>query len=573
MEKNFEITQRSIIFNFSNSYVKNETEVLSSDAFKCVFKRYLNHVRETENSNLLELIDKIENPLDTLIVVFKLLLSFEIEDISKVSNELKSILDEKEILFDLVEDFYNYWRRLERYAIVKSNQAKATIESVNFVGECENFNQLILKTYRQIAEKLQGVDFYIYRQLTAGVNASLSICTNAWAPKGSKYEVLNDLSFINHVVIRPPFIYYSDKNTRKGIFPFSDKNPIDDVADFNKDDWFCYPTMVGSSLTYVYYHKDYMDHGIALSNLFEFVHIEDCQNKKPDIIVFFGAKAEGEPRFGYDETNDIYIGLCPYGKEIDYFGYMKKMLLTCHNVKMIKEGYLPIHGAGVLIKLKSGVQKMLVLMGDSGAGKSESLEALKAYAQDDIVSTRTVFDDMGTFKIVDGKVYAYGTETGAFVRLDDLENGYAFKAMDRSIFMNPNQTNARLVMPVATYSQIMKGYPVDMFFYANNYSTDSNIMVKFDNKLDAINVFKQGARVAKGTTSEKGLVTSYFANPFGPTQLQDLCNPLLDKYFDLLFKNNIPVGEIHTRLAVSGMEHEGPKEVAKFLYELVKNEA
>ena len=573
MEKNFEITQRSIIFNFSNSYVKNETEVLSSDAFKCVFKRYLNHVRETENSNLLELIDKIENPLDTLIVVFKLLLSFEIEDISKVSNELKSILDEKEILFDLVEDFYNYWRRLERYAIVKSNQAKATIESVNFVGECENFNQLILKTYRQIAEKLQGVDFYIYRQLTAGVNASLSICTNAWAPKGSKYEVLNNLSFINHVVIRPPFIYYSDKNTRKGIFPFSDKNPIDDVADFNKDDWFCYPTMVGSSLTYVYYHKDYMDHGIALSNLFEFVHIEDCQNKKPDIIVFFGAKAEGEPRFGYDETNDIYIGLCPYGKEIDYFGYMKKMLLTCHNVKMIKEGYLPIHGAGVLIKLKSGVQKMLVLMGDSGAGKSESLEALKAYAQDDIVSTRTVFDDMGTFKIVDGKVYAYGTETGAFVRLDDLENGYAFKAMDRSIFMNPNQTNARLVMPVATYSQIMKGYPVDMFFYANNYSTDSNIMVKFDNKLDAINVFKQGARVAKGTTSEKGLVTSYFANPFGPTQLQDLCNPLLDKYFELLFKNNIPVGEIHTRLAVSGMEHEGPKEVAKFLYELVKNEA
>ena len=573
MEKNFEITQRSIIFNFSNSYVKNETEVLSSDAFKCVFKRYLNHVRETENSNLLELIDKIENPLDTLIVVFKLLLSFEIEDISKVSNELKSILDEKEILFDLVEDFYNYWRRLERYAIVKSNQAKATIESVNFVGECENFNQLILKTYRQIAEKLQGVDFYIYRQLTAGVNASLSICTNAWAPKGSKYEVLNNLSFINHVVIRPPFIYYSDKNTRKGIFPFSDKNPIDDVADFNKDDWFCYPTMVGSSLTYVYYHKDYMDHGIALSNLFEFVHIEDCQNKKPDIIVFFGAKAEGEPRFGYDETNDIYIGLCPYGKEIDYFGYMKKMLLTCHNVKMIKEGYLPIHGAGVLIKLKSGVQKMLVLMGDSGAGKSESLEALKAYAQDDIVSTRTVFDDMGTFKIVDGKVYAYGTETGAFVRLDDLENGYAFKAMDRSIFMNPNQTNARLVMPVATYSQIMKGYPVDMFFYANNYSTDSNIMVKFDNKLDAINVFKQGARVAKGTTSEKGLVTSYFANPFGPTQLQDLCNPLLDKYFKLLFKNNIPVGEIHTRLAVSGMEHEGPKEVAKFLYELVKNEA
>ncbi len=573
MEKNFEITQRSIIFNFSNSYVKNETEVLSSDAFKAVFTNYLKHIHETENSNLLELINNINNPVETLTIIFKLLLSFEIEDISKVNDTFRTILEQKEKLYDLVEDFYNYWRRLERYSIVKSKEAKATIESVNFVGEIENFNQLILKTYRQIAQKLQGVDFYIYRELTAGVNASLSICTNKWAKKGSKYEVLNDLSFINHVVIRPPFIYYSDKNTRKGVFPFTDNNPIDDIKNFNKEDWFCYPTMVGSSLTYVYYHKDYMDHGIALSNLFEFVHIEDCAKKKPDIIVFFGAEAEGEPRFGYDKDEDIYIGLCPHGKEIDYFGYMKKMLLTCHNVKMIKEGYLPIHGAGVLIKLKSGVQKMLVLMGDSGAGKSESLEALKAYGGCDIVSTKTIFDDMGTFKIVDGRVYAYGTETGAFVRLDDLENGYAYKEMDRSIFMNPNQTNARLVMPVATYSQIMKGYPVDMFFYANNYSTDSNIMVKFDNKLDAINVFKQGARVAKGTTSEKGLVTSYFANPFGPTQLQDLCNPLLDKYFDVLFKNQIPVGEIHTRLAVGGMEHEGPKEVAKFLFELVKNNA
>ena len=210
-------------------------------------------------------------------------------------------------------------------------------------------------------------------------------------------------------------------------------------------------------------------------------------------------------------------------------------------------------------------------MGDSGAGKSESLEALKAYAGNDIVSTKTIFDDMGTFKIKDNKVYAYGTETGAFVRLDDLENGYAYKEMDRSIFMNPNQTNARLVMPVSTYHQIMKGYPVDMFFYANNYSEDEDIMVKFKDKDSAIKVFRQGARVAKGTTSEKGLVTSYFANPFGPTQKQDLCEPLLEKYFKLLFENGIPVGEIHTRLAVSGMEHEGPRNVAKFLYELVKN--
>ena len=32
-------------------------------------------------------------------------------------------------------------------------------------------------------------------------------------------------------------------------------------------------------------------------------------------------------------------------------------------------------------------------------------------------------------------------------------------------------------------------------------------------------VFVWGARKAKGTTTETGLVESYFANPFGPVQL------------------------------------------------------
>ena len=81
-----------------------------------------------------------------------------------------------------------------------------------------------------------------------------------------------------------------------------------------------------------------------------------------------------------------------------------------------------------------------------------------------------IFDDMGTFKEKDGDIIGYGTEIGAFVRLDDLDQGYAFKEMDRSIFMNPDKTNARLVMPVAPYKEIIKGYKVDLFLYANNYT-------------------------------------------------------------------------------------------------------
>ena len=119
-----------------------------------------------------------------------------------------------------------------------------------------------------------------------------------------------------------------------------------------------------------------------------------------------------------------------------------------------------------------------------------------------------IFDDMGTFKLEDGVIKGYGTEIGAFVRLDDLDQGYAFKEMDRSIFMNPDKINARLVVPVASYKEISKGHPIDFFFYANNYEgveEGGKYLNYFANPEEAIKVFKAGARMAKGTTTETGL--------------------------------------------------------------------
>lgn len=49
-------------------------------------------------------------------------------------------------------------------------------------------------------------------------------------------------------------------------------------------------------------------------------------------------------------------------------------------------------------------------MGDSGAGKSESIEALKAAAGDMIREVEVVFDDMGTIHLEDGVPYGQGTE-------------------------------------------------------------------------------------------------------------------------------------------------------------------
>ncbi|MGL6131451.1 MAG: phosphoenolpyruvate carboxykinase, partial [Fusobacteriaceae bacterium] len=81
--------------------------------------------------------------------------------------------------------------------------------------------------------------------------------------------------------------------------------------------------------------------------------------------------------------------------------------------------------------------------------------------------------------------------------------------------------------------------------------------------------FIEGARNAKGTTSEIGLVKSYFANPFGPVQKKEKTDILIDKYFDKMFSDKTLVGQIRTGLGIEGFEKSGPEKAAKKLFDLL----
>ena len=563
--------QRQVIINFSEVFCKSEIEILNSACFKEIWAKYLKHVYKTKKADAISVIEMVRKPEKDFITLFKFLHSFDINTIKAMTNKYDNVLKHKELFYDLIEGFYDYWRKFERYAVIYQKTIGAGVTRTNFIEAQSEFNALVLKTYRNISERVYGKGFAIYRQLPAGVNASLLITRNDWMEKEGIYSFLYRSEVIENILIRPPFISYSEKNKRTGTYPEASGNPVYKFKDnFKVNEYYCYCAHVGSSLAYVYFHRDYLAHGIALCNLFDFVPASECAGKKPDLLYIFGADYEGESEFYHDKENDIYVGVAPHNKSIDYFGYMKKMLLTLYNVKMIEEGNLPIHGACVSITMSDGRNKNIVIIGDSGAGKSESLEALANYAGDNISNQLTVFDDMGTFKNVDGEILAYGTEIGAFVRLDDMASGYAYREMDRAIFMNPDKINSRLVVPVARYPQIMKGYKLDMVLYANNYGDCENEIEFFNNKEEALDVFIRGARCAKGTTQEIGLVESFFANPFGPVQREAQTREILDNYFGLLFENNIPVGQMYTRLAVPSMEQEGPAKAAKKLFSLLE---
>ena len=125
-------------------------------------------------------------------------------------------------------------------------------------------------------------------------------------------------------------------------------------------------------------------------------------------------------------------------------------------------------------------------------------------------------------------------------------------------------------MPAAPYKFVIKNHPIDCFVYANNYD-DKRGMHVFANEEEAKNVFIQGKRFALGTTQEKGLSTTFFANPFGPMQEQDICKPLIDKIFAALFEKGIPVGEVYTCLGLPDKGDHGIDKGAQALLDFVIN--
>ena len=574
MLNEFSLSRDRAMINFTLKYCDTSEKLLDSFGFRKVVEVFVKKLKKEEGliyNFYLDAFGTDDQLADAMVEVFKLLTVFDINEVLKVENKYSIFFEDRNLFIELIELLYGYWRKLERFTIVRNNRLGEGLQSVRFIQANNNFNDLVLATYRRIEETVMGYQHRVYRQLIAGANAGLTLNDVNWNCP-IEYRGLTTIPFIGSVVLQPPFISYTKRNTREGIFQEHFKNPLENIV-LNEDDWFVYPAKVGDLLTFVYFHKDFMAHGLALANLFELAVESDYIGRKPDMIYLFGyPDGDNEKRTFYykDKKNDILIGYANYTDEIDYFGYMKKMLLTLHNVKKIEEGHLPIHGAMVNIVLRNGKESNIVIMGDSGAGKSESLEAFRTLNQKYIKHMRVIFDDMGFLKIEnDRKIKGYGTEIGAFVRVDDLESGYAFEQLDRGIFTNPDKINARVTIPISTYEIISKGYEVDIMLYANNYE-DSDKKIKFyDNIEEAINIFEDGSRKAKGTTSEKGLVKSYFANPFGAIQERESNEKLVREYFHKMFDLGVQVGEINTSLAVEGKEKDGPRNAAEELFELI----
>lgn len=574
MSYKLKVTRGNAILNFSEEFCQSRCQLIESESFAKVLRKYIKDIKRRDTT-VYSYLHNIESDdvvlLEDLRKLFKLLLVMKAEDAIALKPEAGLYLNDKDLFGKLIEDIYLFWRRLQRYAIVFNEERSKGFQNVQFADAQSNFEALVLSVYRSMQSAI-GAKNKVYRQIIAGVNAGLTV-THMRPFLPYDYRNLDAIPFIESVVIHPPFIAYSKRNKRDGIFPEASVNPIEELK-FDEENWLCYPAKVGDYLCFVYFNVKFMAQGVTLCNLFDLADETEYRNKKPDMIYVYGYEDGKENQsFYHDKQNDMMVALLSANDNFDYFGYMKKMILTLHNVKKINDHQLPVHGAMVRMTLHNGESKNIVVMGDSGAGKSETIEQIKTVGAAYITDMKTIYDDMGVLSLdSNGDIKSSGTEIGAFVRLDDLDAGYSFKELDRSVFMNPDKVNARIVIPITDYKDVVKKHHVDMFLYANNYDQDGDSLHFFDNVNDALDTFRAGYRNAKGTTTENGLVGSYFANPFGPVQRQEQTDPILVEYFEKMFAQGIKVGQLRTRLGIKGYEHTGPKEAAEAIVRYLTGE-
>ncbi len=583
MNLTYRLLEKKVIITVKNRMCETADEILSSALFQAVLEQCVDHLKQ-KNSILLGVMkDNRVTPENTatLMQVLQFLLKMPIELIPNLVKGSDYLLTNRQVLMDFVEYVYNFWRNFDRYVICDSEGDvldKRPYRTFNHT--IESLTHLIRQAYRDIEENISGCHPRIYRQVAAGAEISAIALPQPNHLDSPLYREIAKIPVIRQVLLYPPLVINTRSNKRSGKFEAVEHNPLERMT-INKDEWLCYPAKVGSLVIHIYFHQCFFELGFSLCNLFELADNRDMEHK-PDAIFFYGVQGDSLDHydrfptvFYEDREQDMLVGAVPGRPEFAYFGYLKKMVLTLHNIRKMKSGVMPFHGALVKIILKGNREVVVLLMGDTGAGKSETLEAFRLLGESHIQDLVIIADDMGSLQIdAMGSVIGYGTEIGAFLRLDDLQSGFAFGQIDRTIIINPSQVNARIILPVTSFETLIRGHRVDYILYANNYEDideDHPIVQQFGSPEQAIGVFRDGAVMSKGTTTLTGLVHTYFANIFGPVQYRGIHDELAARYFRQFFESGIYVGQLRTRLGVPGYESRGPEEAASALIRLFEN--
>jgi len=210
MKKEFSLSKGKAMINFSAKYCDTIEKILESDSFRRVTATYLESIakRNTQNYKLLNSIyegDTISELTDKLVEVMKLLTIFNREEVVKIRDDYQPLLNDPDWFSSLLEDFYAFWRRLERYSIIQNRRNPDGLAQTSFIDANQKFKSLLLELYRKVRRNVLGFEPNVYRQVPAGVNAGVILQETLW-PIPKEYDLLSDIPFISAIVMDSPFI-------------------------------------------------------------------------------------------------------------------------------------------------------------------------------------------------------------------------------------------------------------------------------------------------------------------------------------------------------------------------------
>jgi hypothetical protein len=573
-----DIDDRQVVMHTEGAVCASTQELAESDSFARIFGLYLDHLESHNPAALAELgLPARAAALDLV----RLLANNPLERVARTWAGPADLLARRDRLHELVEGLYDFWRRWDRFLVVRADAAASPGDKRPlraFSQTVEALARLVRDLYRDVAENVTGGRPRVYRQVAAGAEVGVYAVPQKWPAPARYRELLAGIPFVRNLLMYPPLLLDPPTNTRSGQFAEVADNPLDGLV-LEREQWLCYPALVGRLVVFVYFHERFAGLGLSLANLFEVASDEEIA-AGPDAVYLYGVPPAALSRFGDmptvfhdDEASRLLVAAVPLEDRFGYFGYLKKMVLTLHNVAVMDRGLMPFHGAYTRLVLADGATAGVLVIGDTATGKSETLEALRIVGGERIREVRVIADDMGALEVAaDGRVLGYGTEIGAFVRLDDLQQGYAFGQMDRAIIMSPNRVNARVVLPVTSLEDVLRGYPVDYLLYANNYEAVDDahpVLERLAGGEAALAVFAGGVAMSKGTTTSTGLTHSYFANPFGPAQRPEQHDALARRTFAAASAAGVYIGQLRTQLGLPGAGTSGPRAAAEALLELI----
>src|SRR5690606_15278231 len=218
--KDFYLDNQTFYIQFGRIPCDTESNILGSRPFFILLQRYLAHIKESGNRDFNWII-KLK-PTGVL-ALFKDLLVWEYKEVVKAHN-LDSSEETRVSLYTFVENFYDYWRKIERFGFFNRGRFDNN-QSINqrLIDNSDTFSNLVLRLYRTISQKILNKTYNLLRQLPAGTQANLSIVTNSWV-YDAPYTKLPEQRFVSSILIKPPLMIYSKSNTRTGMFKPVDQN-------------------------------------------------------------------------------------------------------------------------------------------------------------------------------------------------------------------------------------------------------------------------------------------------------------------------------------------------------------